>query len=54
MATYDRYPICRNNIVQKTRPDEVYNLAAQSHVAVSFEIPEYTSNADAQGTLQEY
>ena len=41
-----------NNIVEKTKPDEIYNLAAQSHVAVSFEIPEYTSNADAQGTLR--
>ena len=41
-----------NNIIEKTKPDEVYNLAAQSHVAVSFEIPEYTSNADAQGTLR--
>ena len=41
-----------NNIIKKTNPDEVYNLAAQSHVAVSFEIPEYTSNADAQGTLR--
>ncbi len=41
-----------NNIIEKIKPDEVYNLAAQSHVAVSFEIPEYTSNADAQGTLR--
>ena len=41
-----------NNIIEKTKPDEIYNLAAQSHVAVSFEIPEYTSNADAQGTLR--
>ena len=41
-----------NNIIQKTSPDEIYNLAAQSHVAVSFEIPEYTSNADALGTLR--
>jgi len=40
------------NLVQKTKPDEVYNLAAQSHVAVSFEIPEYTTNADALGTLR--
>ncbi len=40
------------NILQKTRPDEVYNLAAQSHVAVSFEEPEYTANSDALGTLR--
>jgi len=39
-------------IVQQTRPDEVYNLAAQSHVKVSFETPEYTANADALGTLR--
>lgn len=39
-------------IMQKVRPDEVYNLAAQSHVAVSFETPEYTANADAIGTLR--
>lgn len=40
------------NILQKTQPDEVYNLAAQSHVAVSFEEPEYTANSDALGTLR--
>lgn len=39
-------------IVQEVRPDEIYNLAAQSHVAVSFETPEYTANADAVGTLR--
>lgn len=39
-------------IVQQTRPDELYNLAAQSHVQVSFETPEYTANADALGTLR--
>lgn len=39
------------HILQQTRPDEVYNLAAQSHVAVSFEEPEYTANSDALGTL---
>lgn len=39
-------------IVQQTQPDEIYNLAAQSHVAVSFEMPEYTANADAIGTLR--
>ena len=37
------------NIVEKVRPREIYNLAAQSHVAVSFDIPEYTTNADALG-----
>jgi len=40
------------NIVKQTEPDEVYNLAAQSHVAVSFEEPEYTANTDAIGTLR--
>ncbi|OYU48982.1 MAG: GDP-mannose 4,6-dehydratase [Rhizobiales bacterium PAR1] len=39
-------------IVQETRPDEIYNLAAQSHVQVSFETAEYTANADAVGTLR--
>ncbi|WP_423068381.1 GDP-mannose 4,6-dehydratase [Devosia sp. CN2-171] len=39
-------------IVQEAQPDEIYNLAAQSHVAVSFETPEYTANADAVGTLR--
>ncbi len=39
-------------LVQKIQPDEIYNLAAQSHVRVSFEAPEYTSNADALGTLR--
>src|SRR5262245_42273557 len=39
-------------IVQVTQPDEIYNLAAQSHVQVSFETPEYTANADALGTLR--
>jgi GDPmannose 4,6-dehydratase len=39
-------------IVQQVQPDEVYNLAAQSHVAVSFETPEYTANSDALGTLR--
>ena len=39
-------------IVQETQPDEIYNLAAQSHVKVSFETPEYTANADAIGTLR--
>ncbi len=40
------------NIIRKINPDEIYNLAAQSHVAVSFELPEYTTNADALGTLR--
>ena len=39
-------------IVQETQPDEIYNLAAQSHVAVSFESPEYTADVDALGTLR--
>lgn len=39
-------------LVQETEPDEIYNLAAQSHVMVSFETPEYTANADAIGTLR--
>jgi GDPmannose 4,6-dehydratase len=40
------------HIVQKAQPDEIYNLAAQSHVAVSFEEPEYTANSDALGVLR--
>ncbi len=40
------------NIIQEVRPDEIYNLGAQSHVAVSFESPEYTANCDAIGTLR--
>lgn len=39
-------------LIQQTQPTEIYNLAAQSHVAVSFETPEYTANADALGTLR--
>jgi len=39
-------------VVQQVQPDEIYNLAAQSHVAVSFEEPEYTANSDALGTLR--
>jgi GDPmannose 4,6-dehydratase len=39
-------------LIQKIQPDEIYNLAAQSHVQVSFETPEYTANADALGTLR--
>jgi len=39
-------------IIQETQPDEIYNLAAQSHVAVSFEEPEYTANSDALGALR--
>lgn len=39
-------------IIQEVKPDEIYNLAAQSHVKVSFETPEYTANADAIGTLR--
>ena len=40
------------DIIKNTKPDEIYNLAAQSNVAVSFKIPEYTSNADALGSLR--
>ncbi|MBO8161870.1 MAG: GDP-mannose 4,6-dehydratase [Thermosipho sp. (in: Bacteria)] len=40
------------SLIQKIQPDEIYNLAAQSHVKVSFEIPEYTANSDALGTLR--
>ena len=40
------------NLIQLIKPDEIYNLAAQSHVAVSFESPEYTANCDALGTLR--
>ena len=39
-------------VIEQTQPDEIYNLAAQSHVAVSFEEPEYTANSDALGTLR--
>ena len=39
-------------IIQETKPDEIYNLAAMSHVKVSFETPEYTANADGIGTLR--
>lgn len=41
-----------NRILEKTRPDEIYNLAAQSHVQVSFQIPEYSAEVDAIGTLR--
>ena len=41
-----------STLLKKIQPDEVYNLAAQSHVAVSFEVPEYTANADAIGALR--
>lgn len=40
------------NIIKQVQPDEIYNLGAQSHVAVSFELPEYTANVDAMGTLR--
>ena len=40
------------SIIKRVKPDEVYNLAAQSHVSVSFEVPEYTANADAIGALR--
>jgi len=41
-----------SSIIKKIKPNEIYNLAAQSHVAVSFEVPEYTANADAMGALR--
>ena len=41
-----------SKIIKKIQPNEIYNLAAQSHVAVSFEVPEYTANADALGALR--
>ena len=41
-----------SKIIKSVKPDEIYNLAAQSHVAVSFEVPEYTANADALGALR--
>src|SRR5450755_3008567 len=40
------------HVIQKVQPDEIYNLAAQSHVGVSFESPEYTANVDGLGTLR--
>lgn len=43
---------CLTRIIQQVQPDEIYNLAAQSHVAVSFEEPEYTANSDALGALR--
>ena len=41
-----------STLIKQIKPDEIYNLAAQSHVAVSFEVPEYTANADALGALR--
>ena len=41
-----------NRILEKVQPDEIYNLAAQSHVQVSFDIPDYTAQVDALGTLR--
>ena len=40
------------NLISQIKPDEIYNLAAQSHVAISFTMPEYTSQVDALGTLR--
>ena len=45
-------PVSVLKLIRKIKPHEIYNLAAQSHVAVSFELPEYTSNTDALGTLR--
>ena len=44
--------LSRMQVVQKVRPDEIYNLAAQSHVQVSFDSPEFTANVDATGVLR--
>ena len=41
-----------SSVINKIKPNEIYNLAAQSHVAVSFKVPEYTANTDALGTLR--
>ena len=41
-----------SSLIKNIKPDEIYNLAAQSHVAVSFEVPEYTANADGIGALR--
>ena len=41
-----------NRLLERIKPDEIYNLAAQSHVKVSFEVPEYTAEVDAVGTLR--
>ena len=41
-----------NRLLEKIKPDEIYNLGAQSHVKVSFEVPEYTAEVDAVGTLR--
>jgi GDPmannose 4,6-dehydratase len=41
-----------NRLLERTNPDEIYNLAAQSHVKVSFDVPEYTAEVDAIGTLR--
>ena len=46
------YEVITIHVVQKVQPNEIYNLAAQSHVAVSFEEPEYTADSDAVGTLR--
>jgi GDPmannose 4,6-dehydratase len=40
-----------NNLISSIQPDEIYNLAAQSHVRISFDVPHYTANVDALGTL---
>ena len=45
-------PLSVRNLIEIIKPNEIYNLAAQSHVGVSFQIPEYTANVDALGTLR--
>ena len=44
--------LCITNVINEIKPDEIYNLAAQSHVHVSFDVPEYTASVDAVGTLR--
>ena len=44
--------MCSSDLIQQVQPDEIYNLAAQSHVKVSFDVPEYTAETDAVGTLR--
>ncbi len=48
---FNRFAKC-SHLITSIMPDEIYNLGAQSHVAVSFEVPEYTANVDALGTLR--
>ena len=45
-------PSSLNRLIEKIKPEEIYNLGAQSHVQVSFQIPDYTAQVDALGTLR--